>query len=116
MNKKCTKCHITKHSDFFYKCKDKKDGYQSHCKECHYKATKNWRNNNLKKYQNYEKNRHRTDAQKKRNQKYARKRRINMNNSYIRELICKKSKINPEYVTQELIDIWRLNLKKQHLL
>ena len=111
MNKKCTKCNITKHMDFFYKCKKKKDGLQSNCKECHNSATKRWRGNNLEKYQSYERNRHYTDAQKKKNQEYALKRRQNMNDSYIRELISKTSLLDSKDVTQELIDIWRENLR-----
>ena len=35
---------------------------------------------------------------------------VNLLADVIKNLVS-KSKINPEYVTQELIDIWRLNLK-----
>ena len=109
--KQCYKCNSNKDISMFYKCKSKKDGLQSNCKKCHNSATKKWRNNNIEQYQSYERNRHYTDAQKKRNQEYAKKRRIRMNNSYMRELICKRDKIKSSEVTQELIKVWRINLK-----
>tara|TARA_Y100001938_G_C8095976_1_gene438163 strand:+ start:2661 stop:3023 length:363 start_codon:yes stop_codon:yes gene_type:complete len=116
MNKKCTKCNSIKDINSFYKCKSKKDGFQSNCKECHNAATNRWRSNNPEKYQNYERTRHYTKAQKKRNQNYAKKRRVNMNDSYIRELIGKKDNIRSKDITQELIKAWRINLQLKRLL
>ena len=111
--KHCNTCNTTKDLSMFYKCKAKKDGYQSNCKKCHNNSTKRWRNNNLEKYQNYEKNRVITDTRRIQKKEYNERRRKNISDSYVRELICKKSSmlkaedINSQYI----IDIWRENLK-----
>ena len=44
--KTCNRCHTPKELTLFSKCKAKKDGYQSRCKECDSLLAKKWRNNN----------------------------------------------------------------------
>ena len=113
MNKKCTKCKITKHFDYFYRDKNKLSGRQSNCKECHDIATKKWRTGKGKeKYESYTKSFKSYKKHKIRNCKRSKKYREELNNNYIRELICKKSKdLNPEDLSQELVDFWKINLK-----
>ena len=116
--KKCTKCHINKHMDFFYRDKNKATGRQSNCKECQDKATWKWRNGKGKKaYQSYkaspEANKRRYKRNRKRNKEY----RASLNDNYIRELICKKSdNLKPEDISKELIDAHKTNLRLKRAL
>ena len=113
MNKQCTKCKITKHIDFFYKSKNKKDGVQSNCKECANKATNKWRNGiGKERYQSYSKSPESYEKHKKRNRIRSSEYRESLNDNYIRELICKKSEdLKPEDISIELVKYWKINLK-----
>ena len=51
--KKCTKCGEIKHISRFYKMKNGKHGVRSICKECAYKQTKTYRENNREQYREY---------------------------------------------------------------
>lgn len=47
MYKICIKCNIQKEYYEFPLRKDSKDGYRNSCKDCEYKRTKEWKNENL---------------------------------------------------------------------
>lgn len=51
--KPCTKCKIWKHLDEFHKHKHCKDGINSICKDCQYKANKLYKEQNILKYAEY---------------------------------------------------------------
>ena len=118
MNKKCTKCHINKHMDFFYKDKNKKDGRASNCKECASIATAKWRTTSgKKKYQSYTKSPESYEKHKIRNRNRSKSYREDLNDQYIRELICKKSDyLEPKDKSEELIDAHRANLRLKRAL
>jgi len=44
----CSKCNIEKDLKFFYKSKDKKDGYRSSCKDCDFLTKNKYYNDNKK--------------------------------------------------------------------
>ena len=118
MTKQCTKCKITKHYDFFYKNAKKPKGIQSNCKECQDAATKKWREGKGKnKYKSYQKSIESYEKHKMRNKKRAKAYRDDMNDNYIRGLIAAKSNnLKPEDIPQELIDVWKINLKLKRAL
>ena len=113
MKKYCNKCKAEKDLNLFYKCSSKKDNKSSNCKICDDKARANWRLNNLEKARAYDVSRTWAKNGKKRklDNERAQKNRLEMSDSYMRELICKRDKIKSSEVTQELIKVWRINLK-----
>jgi len=112
MTKHCNKCKSTKDSSLFYKCSSKKNKKASNCKKCDDIAKTNWRKNNPKKVKAYEKKRWRTTDKKEKDLKRAFNHRLNMSDSYIRELMTKKSKsLNSKDIPDELVQAYRENLK-----
>ena len=112
MIKYCNKCKSTKDSSLFYKCSSKKNKKASNCKKCDDIAKTNWRKNNPKKVKAYEKKRWRTTDKKEKDLKRAFNHRLNMSDSYIRELMTKKSKsLNSKDIPDELVQAYRENLK-----
>ena len=112
MTKECTKCKEIKDISLFYKSKNKPLGIQSNCKECQNIATTKWRNGNGKEaYKSYKKSPESYEKHKIRNKKRAQKYRDTLNDNYVRALICMKSDLKQENITQELIDLWKINLK-----
>jgi len=112
MTKYCNTCNSTKDSSLFYKCSSKKDKKASNCKKCDDIAKTNWRKNNPKKVKAYEKKRWRTTDKKEKDLKRAFNHRLNMSDSYIRELMTKKSKsLNSKDIPDELVQVYRENLK-----
>ena len=112
MTKYCNKCKSTKDSSLFYKCSSKKDKKASNCKKCDDIAKNNWRKNNPKKVKSYEKYRWRNTDKKEKDLKRALNHRLNMSDSYIRELMTKKIKgLDAKDIPDDLIIIYRENLK-----
>jgi hypothetical protein len=56
MCKICIKCNILKEYIEFPLRKDSKDGYRNSCKECEYKKTKKWKEENSDITKEYNKN------------------------------------------------------------
>ena len=117
MIKKCYKCKkIKKTTEFYKKSSNTTDKLSGRCKKCDNALKATWRKNNLKKVKAYEKKRYRSSGKRaidlERNRQY----RLEMSDSYMRELITKKSNLNPEDVTDELIEMCRLNLKLKRAL
>ena len=92
MTKYCNKCKSTKDISLFYKCSSKKDKKASNCKKCDDTAKNNWRESNPEKVKSYEKHRWRFTDKKEKDLKRALNHRLNMSDSYIRELMTKKFK------------------------
>ena len=112
MTKYCNKCKSTKDSSLFYKCSSKKDKKTSNCKKCDDIAKTNWRKNNHKKVKSYEKHRWRTTDKGEKDLKRALNHRLNMSDSYIRELMTKKIKgLDPKDIPDDLVIIYRENLR-----
>ena len=118
MKKYCNKCKSKVDISLFYKCRDKKDGKSSNCKKCDNKAKALWRSKNLKKVRAYDRDRTWAKDGKKRkaDNERARKNCSEMSDSYMRELITKKSDLNPEDLSDEFIEMYRLNLKLKRTL
>ena len=119
MTKQCTKCKIIKHYDYFYKNSNKPNGVQSNCKECQNAATKKWREGKGKeRYKSYQKSAKSYEKHKLRNRKRSKEYRKDLNDNYMRELICKKSKgqLKPEDIPQKLVDVWKINLRLKRAL
>ena len=117
MTKYCNKCKSTKDSSLFYKCSSKKDKKSSNCKKCDDIAKSNWRKNNPKKVKIYEKGRWRQGNKRTADIARTRKYRVEMSDSYIRELMTKKSKnLNAQDVTEEMVDLHRANLELKRAL
>ena len=117
MTKTCYKCKKVKETTEFYKkSSNTTDKLSGRCKKCDNILKATWRKNNPKKVKAYEKGRYRNGKKRvidlERNRKY----RLEMSDSYMRELITKKSNLNPEDLTDELIEMCRLNLKLKRAL
>ena len=117
MTKTCYKCKkIKETTEFYKKSSNKTDKLCGRCKECDNILKATWRKNNPKKVKAYEKRRYRSSGKRaidlERNRQY----RLEMSDSYMRELITKKSDLNPEDLTDELIEMCRLNLKLKRIL
>ena len=113
MNKTCYKCKKTKSIDRFYKkSSNTTDMLSGRCKKCDDVLKTTWRKNNPEKVKSYEKYRWRTSDKKDKDLKRALKNRLNMSDSYIRELMTKKYKdLNPNDISDDFLIIYRDNLK-----
>ena len=118
MKKYCNKCKAEKDLDLFYKCSSKKDNKSSNCRECADKSTKNWRLNNIDKVRKYEKGRTwaKNGRKRKLDNERSKKNRLEMSDSYMRELITKKWKLHSSDISKEFIEVCRINLKLKRLL
>ena len=117
MTKTCYKCKKVKETTEFYKkSSNTTDKLSGRCKKCDNILKATWRKNNPKKVKAYEKRRYRNSNKRvidlERNRKY----RLEMSDSYMRELITKKSNLNPEDLSDEFIEMYRLNLKLKRTL
>ena len=111
MNKTCTKCKANKGISMFYRNKYRTDGRQSHCKECHNEVTKKWRKNNPEKYSKYNCSPKRNKAMKKKSKLRSRKHRHDIADRYIRDVMTINSDLKPEDITDEMIELHKINLK-----
>ena len=118
MTKTCYKCKKVKEiTEFYKKSSNTTDKLSGRCKKCDNALKTAWRNNNPKKVKAYEKGRWRHGKKREDDLKRNRKSRLEITDSYIRELATKKSKtLNPEDLTNELIEMCRLNLKLKRVL
>jgi hypothetical protein len=117
MIKKCYKCKkIKKTTEFYKKSSNTTDKLSGRCKKCDNTLKTAWRKNNPRKVKAYEKGRWRHGKKREDDLKRNRKSRLEMSDSYMRELITKKSNLNPEDLTNELIEMCRLNLKLKRVL
>ena len=113
MYKTCYKCKETKPVDKFYKkSSNKTDMLSGRCKKCDNLLKTTWRKNNPKKVKAYERYRWRTSDKKDKDLKRALKDRLEMSDSYIRELMTKKYKdLSPHDISDDFLTIYRDNLK-----
>ena len=118
MTKKCYKCKkIKKTTEFYKKSSNTTDKLSGRCKKCDNALKTAWRNNNPKKVKAYEKGRWRHGKKRADDLERNRKYRLEITDSYIRELATKKSKtLNPEDLSDEFIEAYRLNLKLKRAL
>jgi len=118
MKKYCNKCKAEKNIDLFYKCSSKKDKKASNCKKCDDIAKANWRKNNLEKARAYDVSRTWAKNGKKRklDNERAQKNRLEMSDSYMRELITKKWNLDPNDIPDKLIEACRIGLQLKRAL
>ena len=110
MIKRCNKCKELKNVSEFYKRGDRTDGYKYICKVCDNElATIRKRKNSYK----YDKKRQVVGSKHHKQSKInSRKHRSKMSDMYIRSLMTKKSKVlRSEDISDEFIEVYRLNLK-----
>ena len=113
----CYKCKETKDLDEFYKHASKKNGRSGRCKKCDNIIKANWRLKNIEKVRSYEYKRWRNSTKRKADLARTRQYRLEITDSYIRELVTKKSAtLKPEDLTDEFIEAYRLNLKLKRAL
>ena len=113
MTKKCYKCKkIKKTTEFYKKSSNTTDKLSGRCKKCDNALKTAWRKNNPKKVKAYEKGRWRHGKKREDDLKRNRKSRLEITDSYIRELATKKSKtLKPADLSDEFIEVYRMNLK-----
>ena len=113
MTKKCYKCNQAKSLDKFYKkTSNTTDKLSGRCKKCDDILKTNWRKNNFEKVKAYEKGRWRNGKKRIADITRTRQYRLEITDSYIRELATKKSKtLDPEDLSDEFVEAYRLNLK-----
>ena len=118
MKKYCNKCKAEKDLDLFYKCSSKKDNKSSNCKTCDDKAKANWRLNNLEKARAYDVGRTWANNGRKRklDNERAQKNRLEMSDSYVRELMTKKWNLDPIDISDEFVEAYRINLQLKRIL
>ena len=116
MTKQCSKCKSIKDISMFYRNKAKKDGRQTHCKECHNEVTMAWRKANPDKYSKYNCTPRRNKAMKLKSKLRSRQHRLNMSERYIRDILTMHTDLNPEDIPIELVDLHRENLKLKRFL
>ena len=117
MNYTCYKCKETKDLNEFYKHASKKNGRSGRCKKCDNTLKANWRLKNIEKVRAYEHKRWRNSAKRKTDLARSQQYRLEITDSYIRELVTKKSTtLKPEDLTDEFIEAYRLNLKLKRAL
>ena len=109
--KECTKCKETKNISMFYRNKYRTDGRQSHCKVCHNEVTKQWRKDNPEKYSKYNCSPRRNEQMKIKSKMRSREHRHEMSDRYIRDIMTMNSSLQPEDITNEMVEVHRLNLK-----
>ena len=113
MTKTCYKCKEVKETTEFYKkSSNTTDKLSGRCKKCDNALKTAWRKNNPKKVKAYEKGRWRHGKKREDDLKRNRKSRLEITDSYIRELATKKSKtLKPADLSDEFIEVYRMNLK-----
>jgi len=111
MDKKCSKCKIIKDISMFYRNKYKIDGKQSHCKICHNETNMKWRKANPDKYSKYNCSPKRNEKQKTKSKLRSRKHRHDISDRYMRDTLCMNSDLEHEDITDEMIELARINLK-----
>ena len=118
MTKTCYKCKkVKKNTEFYKKSSNKTDKLSGRCKKCDDILKATWRKNNPKKVKAYEKKRWRDGKKRAADLERNRRYRLELSDSYMIELITKKSKtLKPEDLTDEFIEMYRLNLKLKRAL
>ena len=118
MTKTCYKCKkVKKTIEFYKKSSNTTDKLSGRCKKCDNALKTAWRNNNPKKVKAYENGRWRAGKKRIADITRTRQYRSEITDSYIRELATKKSKtLRPEDLSDEFIEVYRLNLKLKRAL
>ena len=117
MTKQCIKCKLHLNKSLYFKKSASPDGLQYTCKGCSLKHQRQWRLDNPNKYKEQNKRRKaKTPAQSKKAKLRSKKSRHEMSDKYIRELICKRTFLDKDKIPDEMVKMWRLNLKLKRAL
>jgi hypothetical protein len=133
LKKKCSKCNQIKKVIHFYKNSKNKDGYNYCCKHCHnevterwrernhekvleqgrnfYKShpessiqsTNNWRKNNIDRFNQYERVRHK-------------KLRGELNTTYVKRMICQRTSLKLADIPDSMVEAYRETVKIKRLI
>ena len=110
VSKTCSKCKTVKNISMFYRNKAKKDGRQTHCKECHNEVTMAWRKANPDKYSTYNCNPRRNEAMKLKSKLRSRQHRLDMTDRYIRDILTMHTDLKLEDIPDDLVELHKANL------
>ena len=125
MVKKCRICKVMKDLSEYYKYYKSADKHGYYCKECANRMKKKWNKDNPEKYKAQIARRKHSpnwpDSQSRKNKiDSQRKKRKNLDNSYIIQLITSKGtageNLKPEDISDELIKASKLNLQLKRAL
>ena len=112
MTKICSKCKVKKDANMFWKNITNASGLQAYCKTCHNKRKAIWIDNNPKAYKAQQKTR------KKRGPKHAHESKIRsrisrkeLSDGYIRSLMTMNSLLDSKDISNEMVEMNRINLK-----
>jgi len=94
----------------FYRNKAKKDGRQTHCKECHNEVTMAWRKANPDKYSKYNCTPRRNKAMKLKSKLRSRQHRLDMTDRYIRDILTMHTDLKLEDIPDDLVELHKANL------
>ena len=115
MNKPCTMCKITKDISMFYRDKNKKSGRKSYCKECGLIMNRQWRKDRPDKYKLICTTK-RTKEKAIESKLRSRKRRHDISDHYMLDLITHYGDLNHEDIPKELVEQYRLALQLKRAL
>ena len=117
MDKTCSMCKVIKDISMFYRDKHALDGRKRNCKECSEIMNKRWRKNNPDKYTKYNCSPRRNKEMKIKSKMRSKQHRLDMTDSYIRDLITmQNTNLKPEDIPNNLVELWRINLKLKRAL
>ena len=115
--KACKRCKKVKPLDKYFKAAKAFDGKAGRCKDCTVILRREWSKNNPEKYKAQLERRKNNPWYKDRKNmeskiKKQRKDRLNLTDSYVKQLICsgQVKGINPEDITEELIEVYRIQV------
>ena len=112
MTKHCNVCNNDKDISMFYRDRTQKCGIRSCCKSCDNISTEIWREKNKDKYLARQRKRQHSKSSREARKIRSQGHRDELSPMYLRSLIAKSSKnLNPEDIPDELIDVYRENLK-----
>ena len=118
--KKCSKCNKNKDLSCYWKKKTRhgKPGLYSYCNKCANEKKREWRKNNPELYKEQNRRKEQNRSKKSlfiKNQKNQIK-RDNLDDSYIIYLIKSNSNIKKDDITQEMIDLHKLQVQLKRAL
>ena len=125
MTKKCTHCNKIKSLSEYFKATRTPDGKAYKCKQCTVELRREWCKNNPEKYKAQLERRKKNPWYANKDNmmpkiKKQRENRKNLSDSYIKQLITSPrtagQNLDPEDISDELIEAHRLNLKLKRLL
>lgn len=117
--RKCNECNISKPFSEYPKKKDCRHGITGKCKKCANKRGRDYRRNispeqklrNQEKHREWRKRNPISKAEKEKARQYILNQRKELSDTYIKSLLTKNTSLSFKDITQEMIDLKRLQVK-----